>query len=883
MSINNFRVDWKAFEDLRSGLGTPVRFGFPLPSGISAAKLRKFELYDSDRNATVAQSVFEPLGFWPDGTVQWVGVDALLAQDTSAFGLREVQTPQDLDNKNQGLAPEVRLESGKLLVRPFPGSDGLEVSAELTLVNRAAVKVFSDSAKLSVKTQSLGTSIGLSASIPLDEGLLGLEIQVNLLLWSTGQIDIQAMVRNPNAAEHPGGNWDLGNKGSCYIQDFSVRIARARASASPDGTLSVRETLLGPLRRAKEKIVLFQSSSGGENWNGSNHLDRERRVPMAFRGFRLTIDQQELNADRATPFLALESDSHTLAIACNRFWQNFPAAIRADNCCIEFGMFPIESGYPHELQGGEQKTFSFAAYHGTQTAETRPLDGYLSEPFPVISQEYLESTSVLPGIAKRLSSQGLAGLDASRTYQKLVDQAIEGADSFFAKREKIDEYGWRNYGDVYGDHEAVYHSGPTPLISHYNNQYDCVLGFCYQFLRSGDPRWYEQMIAMADHAWDIDTYHTTQDKLLYNGGLFWHTYHYADADTGTHRSYPRSLLKEDHFQSGKDLGDLGNTGKSLKKVYGKGGGPAASQNYSTGWMVAYYLTADARYKEAAIQAADYVVRIEDGSKTPFRWLSSGPTGYATCSSDGYYGPGRASANSTLALLTGFELTADRKYLDMAVALMHRTVHPEQNLDRLDLLNAELRWFYTMYLQALCRLIDLLETQPGQETELQYAVASLLHYALRMVANERPILDTPEKLQYPTETWAAQDIRKWHVLAYAARWCGSQQEGQAMLDKAEWFYEYVMRTLDGFETKSLCRPVVLLMNYGWQRRGMNDAFREHGLRHIERPSHWPSMKNFIPQRQIAIQRAKRIVMSAAVVLVFAIGMVSLWLLSGYLKA
>jgi hypothetical protein len=546
-------------------------------------------------------------------------------------------------------------------------------------------------------------------------------------------------------------------------------------------------------------------------------------------------------------------------------------------------MFPIESGYPHELQGGEQKTFSFAAYHGTQTAETRPLDGYLSEPFPVISQEYLESTSVLPGIAKRLSSQGLAGLDASRTYQKLVDQAIEGADSFFAKREKIDEYGWRNYGDVYGDHEAVYHSGPTPLISHYNNQYDCVLGFCYQFLRSGDPRWYEQMIAMADHAWDIDTYHTTQDKLLYNGGLFWHTYHYADADTGTHRSYPRSLLKEDHFQSGKDLGDLGNTGKSLKKVYGKGGGPAASQNYSTGWMVAYYLTADARYKEAAIQAADYVVRIEDGSKTPFRWLSSGPTGYATCSSDGYYGPGRASANSTLALLTGFELTADRKYLDMAVALMHRTVHPEQNLDRLDLLNAELRWFYTMYLQALCRLIDLLETQPGQETELQYAVASLLHYALRMVANERPILDTPEKLQYPTETWAAQDIRKWHVLAYAARWCGSQQEGQAMLDKAEWFYEYVMRTLDGFETKSLCRPVVLLMNYGWQRRGMNDAFREHGLRHIERPSHWPSMKNFIPQRQIAIQRAKRIVMSAAVVLVFAIGMVSLWLLSGYLKA
>jgi hypothetical protein len=883
MSINNFRVDWKAFENLRSGLETPVRFGFPLPSGTSSATLRKFELCDSDRQASVVHSEFEPLGFWPDGTVQWVGVDALLPQDTSAFGLRDVQAKKHPGNEHQERTSEVRLESGKLLVRPFPGSDELEFNAQLSLANRAQIRVFSDSAKLCLKSHSLGTSIGVSTGIPLDDGLLGLEIEVNFFLWSTGQIDIQAMVRNANAADHPGGNWDLGNKGSCYIQDFSIRIARAKATAFSDGTLSVRESLVGPLRTAREKIVLFQASSGGENWNGSNHLDRDRRVPMAFRGFRLTLDQLELNADRATPFLALESDNHTLAVACDRFWQNFPAAIRADTRSIEFGMFPSESGYPHELQGGEQKTFSFAAYHGNQPADSLPLDGYLSQPFPVICREYLEATGVLPGIAARLPSEGPIGSDASQAYQQLVNQAIEGEDSFFAKREKIDEYGWRNYGDVYGDHEAVYHRGPTPLISHYNNQYDCVLGYCYQFLRSGDPRWYEQMIAMSDHAWDIDTYHTTQDKLLYNGGLFWHTYHYADADTGTHRSYPRSLLQEDHFESGKDLGALGKTGKKLKKVYGKGGGPAASQNYSTGWMLAYYLTGDSRYKEAAINAADYVIQIEDGSKTPFRWLSNAPTGYSTCSSDGYYGPGRASANSTLALLTGFELTEDRKYLDMAVALMHRTVHPEQNLERLDLLNAELRWFYTMYLQALCRLIDVLEQLPGQESDVRYAVSSLMHYARWMVANERPILDTPERLQYPTETWAAQDIRKWQVLAYAARWCSDQQEGQAMMDKAEWFYHYVMKTLDGFETKSLCRPVVLLLNYGWQRPGMLCAFQDRGLRRIDLPKRWPTMNDFEPQKQIAVKRAKRIVVSAAALSVLAIGYISWWLISGYLRA
>ncbi len=156
--------------------------------------------------------------------------------------------------------------------------------------------------------------------------------------------------------------------------------------------------------------------------------------------------------------------------------------------------------------------------------------------------------------------------DPHQAYHRLVDLAIEGDDTFLAKREKIDEYGWRNYGDLYGDHEAVFHRGTTPLISHYNNQYDCVEAMAAQYLRTSDWKWFEQMIAMADHAWDIDTYHTDGDKSLYNRGLFWHTYHYADADTGTHRSYPRRLNATEVFESGKALSELGATGKRLAKI-----------------------------------------------------------------------------------------------------------------------------------------------------------------------------------------------------------------------------------------------------------------------------------------------------------------------------
>ncbi len=50
----------------------------------------------------------------------------------------------------------------------------------------------------------------------------------------------------------------------------------------------------------------------------------------------------------------------------------------------------------------------------------------------------------------------------------------------------------------------------------------------------------------------------------------------------------------------------------------------------------------------------------------------------------------------------------------------------------------------------------------------YARASLLHYARWMAEHEYPYLEKPEILEYPTETWAAQDMRKSEIFDYAAR-------------------------------------------------------------------------------------------------------------------
>src|SRR5207253_3992166 len=121
-------------------------------------------------------------------------------------------------------------------------------------------------------------------------------------------------------------------------------------------------------------------------------------------------------------------------------------------------------------------------------------------------------------------------------YRQILSEAFDGPRSFFAKRETIDEYSWRNFGDMWADHEEAYADDPRPIISHYNNQYDLLHGLLIQYLRSGDRRWWELADPLARHVLDIDVYRTTRDKAAYNNGMFWHTAHYHAVGRATPRS-----------------------------------------------------------------------------------------------------------------------------------------------------------------------------------------------------------------------------------------------------------------------------------------------------------------------------------------------------------
>ena len=65
----------------------------------------------------------------------------------------------------------------------------------------------------------------------------------------------------------------------------------------------------------------------------------------------------------------------------------------------------------------------------------------------------------------------------------------------------------------------------------------------------------------------------------------------------------------------------------------------------------------------------------------------------------------------------------------------------------------------------------------------------------MVDHEYPYLERPEILEYPTETWAAQDMRKSEVFRMAALHTRSDDERRRFLERAEHFFASCVSQLE----------------------------------------------------------------------------------------
>ncbi len=834
--------------------GEPVTCGIPWPRGV-LGDLSRLRLRDAQGARRRLQA--QALDRWPDGSVRWSLLDWQADVRGSAvyrLDLAPEGSASDPDGPRISLETrpeELVIDTGAARFRlrpngPFPFASVVTNGEEAVCAEKTRLAVEDEGGRVHeprIRRMEIEEPGPLRAVVlaegemvrPGAEPLLRLIVRLHFFAGSAA-VRFVVTLHNPRKAEHPGGLWDLGNGGSVYLRDASLTLALP--PGDEPSSLRCSPEIGLPLTPADLPMELYQDSSGGENWRSHNHLNRNHVVPHAFRGYRLWQAGVERSGLRAAPVVVLTRANRTLGAAMEYFWQNFPKAVEATADSLTLRLFPRQSADVHEIQGGEQKTHDFVVAFGPDAVADEPL-AWVRQPAEVHAPpSWYCDARVVPYLTPRAD-------DPHADYLRLVDAALEGGDTFSHKREVIDEYGWRHFGDIYGDHEAVFHKGPEPLTSHFNNQYDAVAGLGYQFMRSGDVRWRRLMRELAAHVIDIDIYHTDRDKWAYNHGLFWHTFHYVDADTGTHRSYPKAA-----------------------KVCG--GGPANEQNYATGLMLHYFLTGDALARETAIGLAQWVIDRDDGSKSPFRWLAGGPTGLASSSrTPSYHGPGRGAANSVLALLDGHRLTHEDRFLAKAEELIRRVIHPADDVPARNLLDAENRWFYTMFLQALGRYLDY-KAELGQlDFPYAYAQASLLHYVRWMADHEYPYLEKPEILEYPTETWAAQDMRKSEIFDYAARHT-TGAERERFRERAEFFFRYATTTLSGMPTRTLCRPVVLMLSYGFQRAYFRLHPEETAPATASAPADFGPPEAFTPQKA----RAKRrlVLLAGSFAALFVLGVI-----------
>ncbi len=805
-----------------------IKTGIPFPVG----KITSLEQLKLCQNGNDVGAFARPLCYWPDGSYKWISLGVFRSsKDSSQYELVISDSPSSANPKSPQPENPIQLASDEktLIVSTTEFQfildlETLSLNAQTNCEQKQLFQIASLSGTLSRSDkqqvaakleqwksrtfQSLNT--GLIDVVELEiEGVFEYQTDKEALRFKTlielchpiPFIKIQTTLHNPNPAKHPGGLWDLGDEGSELFDSHVFNITLAEK-----GEIKYQTTPESEWQPARSNIKIIQHASGGHNWQSPVHVDKNNKVTLETNGFTISNEHTQIaHGKRATPTL---HSTNGIGLTIEKFWQNFPTSLEISGNNIQVGFFPFTSDIPHELQGGEKKTHTVWLNLSDQTNN---LAWVHSQTIAKPANEWLTKCAALPIFSPGNETDPIA---------TLIKTGLEHTQNFFAKRETIDEFGWRHFGDLYADHETAGYEGKELFVSHYNNQYDPIYGFLRQFLLTGDDRWFELADDLAKHVKDIDIYHTTDDKAEYNGGLFWHTDHYLKARTATHRSF--SKLQE----------------SGAYEDHAGGGGPGGQHCYTTGLAYHYLLTGAEDSKQAVLTLADWISHFYEGTGTCLELLLAVKNRNLPGLKDhlnGQYPLDRGTANYVIALLDCYQLTQEQDYLLRVEHIIRNTIHPADEISERNLADVEESWFYTVFLQAVCRYLQIKEAESSLDDAFYYARDALLHYADWMLDHESPYLDKPEILEFPNEAWTAQEPRKTHVLAAAFYY--SPDHKQAYLNKAKFFQQYVVDRLSTSAEASYTRTLVLLM----QNQGVLEYYAslKQSAASIKPPQHWPS--------------------------------------------
>jgi hypothetical protein len=152
----------------------------------------------------------------------------------------------------------------------------------------------------------------------------------------------------------------------------------------------------------------------------------------------------------------------------------------------------------------------------------------------------------------------------------------------------------------------------------------------------------------------------------------------------------------------------------------------------------------------------------------------------------------------------------------------------------------------------------------------------------MADHEYPYLERPEKLEFPTETWGAHEIRKSDVFDLAAM-CADDDDRARFIERGRFFLRTAVETLEHMPTRALARPVIVLLSSGlvasWFERHPDACMPDPktAANHEEGGGHFSDFglpERFVPQRGWAKRRL--LVIAGSLALLSAIAVLLAWL-------
>ena len=733
---------------------------------------------------------------WPDGSVRWLLCDfqaSVGANGAAEYALTEGPTDRSLRSERRlrpvaeavsrepaPLAGEtpLRLEEdeGKYTVTTGPLrftvlKQGFDLLHEVW-VDRDGDGTFSDDELMA----SSGPDLGLALLGPGGEGRytsghgevtettveyrgpvrIGLRVRGTLKdargsgeLRYTARIEAfagQSYVRTTVTLENPnaGGRlsnmdsnyWGLGGTGNVLFREFAL-VQKLHLDSYPyvefgeGGEVKLERLPLLESARA------YQDSSGGEHWYHRNHVNRDLRIPLKFRGYEVVHDgTQVVRGDRFEGWLDLADVRWGCAVGIRDLWQNFPSALEAkSDGTLSAALWPRFSAADHELIAGEQKTHEVVWYFRAHRPYPRRVMQVAADPLTAWApaEVYLASGEFGRHVPYNEKS--------FPEFERFCASAVlNPKKNFTTDRETIDEYGWRSFGDVWAANERDQTGGPRQgelMVSHFNLEYDEGWGIILHAARTAEVKpelsrdWWRFGREAALHEADIDIHHSTLEageNGAWAGGKQTHTEHGVEAERSAH--------------TGRVAPHVFGT---LKWPWGPGGGPESGHWNSRGMMFAYYLTGNRRFLDAAMDITRATAwKIENDTHAQIDV------------------PDRTAGHNIQILTDAYLLTWDPRYralLDKAVDAAHADKvlggkEPEEFS----------YWQLGIYLRALGRYVDTAALVDGKAPAR--AADSLVKYARAMAEMREKEGGGPWKS--PT-TWASD------AFMMAARYVGLEAD------------------------------------------------------------------------------------------------------------